>query len=128
MKAPTDVELIQQTLNGNTDAFGALIQRYQDAVYATALHCIGNFADAQDVAQEAFIEAYKSLPSLQEAAKFPSWLHTITRRQCGRWLRTRRETVPIDELEDAQMLELSVNGQGYNAVPPYQLPPDEVLY
>jgi len=103
----TDIELIQRTLNGETDAFGELIKRYQDAVYATALHRIGNFADAQDVAQEAFIEAYKSLHKLREPAKFPGWLHRIALHQCNRCLRKQRETKTIEELDDAQMLTIS---------------------
>jgi len=103
----TDIELIQRTLNGETDAFGELIKCYQDAVYATALHRIGNFADAQDVAQEAFIEAYKSLHKLREPAKFPGWLHRIALHQCNRCLRKQRETGTIEELSDTQMLTIS---------------------
>jgi len=106
----TDIELIQRTLNGETNAFGELIKRYQDAVYATALHRTGNFADAQDVAQEAFIEAYKSLHKLREPAKFPGWLHRIALHQCNRWRRKQRESEPIDELSDAQILAIS-NGR-----------------
>jgi len=103
----TDIELIQRTLNGETDAFGELVRRYQDAVYATALHRIGNFTDAQDVAQETFIEAYKNLHKLRDPARFPGWLHTITLRQCSRWMRRRHETIPIEELDEPQMLEAS---------------------
>jgi RNA polymerase sigma-70 factor (ECF subfamily) len=106
----TDIELIQRTLNGETNAFGELIKRYQDAVYATALHRIGNFADAQDIAQETFIEAYKSLHKLREIAKFPGWLHRIALHQCNRWRRKQRESEPIEELSDAQILEIS-NGK-----------------
>jgi len=73
----TDTELIRQTLSGEAEAFGELVQRYQDAVYAVALHRTGDFTSAQDIAQEAFIEAYKSLPTLREPSRFPGWLHTI---------------------------------------------------
>ncbi|GEM_PF-1058792 len=107
MNDNTDIELIQRTLNGETDAFGELVRRYQDAVYATALHRIGNFTDAQDVAQETFIEAYKNLHKLRDPARFPGWLHTITLRQCSRWMRRRHETIPIEDLDEPQMLEVS---------------------
>lgn len=102
MNKHTDLELIQQTLNGESDAFGELIRRYQDAVYATALHRIKDFAIAQDVAQEAFIEAYGCLHKLREPDRFPGWLHTITLRQCNRWQRKRRESTSIDELDEPQ--------------------------
>jgi RNA polymerase sigma-70 factor (ECF subfamily) len=107
VKHRTDVDLIQKTLSGETEAFGELIQRYQDAVYATALHRTRDFASAQDVAQEAFIEAYRSLHRLREPAKFPSWLHTITLHQYHRWRRKQRETIPIEGLSGAQMMEIS---------------------
>jgi RNA polymerase sigma-70 factor (ECF subfamily) len=93
----TDTELIQLTLKGEKEAFGELIHRYQDAVYATALHRIGEFTSAQDVAQETFIEAYKSLHTLSEPVKFPGWLHTITLRQCNRWRRKQKDTTPLDD-------------------------------
>jgi len=93
----TDTELIQLTLKGEKEAFGELIHRYQDAVYATALHRIGDFASAQDVAQETFIEAYKSLYTLSEPVKFPGWLHTIALRQCNRWRRKQKDTTPLDD-------------------------------
>jgi len=98
----TDVELIQQTLNGESEAFGKLVQRYQDAVYATALHSIKDFAAAQDVAQETFIEAYRGIHTLREPGKFPDWLHTITLRQCGRWRRKRRDPTSIGDVEESQ--------------------------
>jgi len=98
----TDLELIQQTLNGESEAFGQLIQRCQDAVYATALHSIKDFAIAQDVAQEAFIEAYRGLHKLRKPAGFPGWLHTITLRQCNRWQRKQRESTSIDDLDGPQ--------------------------
>jgi RNA polymerase sigma-70 factor (ECF subfamily) len=97
VKQHNDVELIQQTLNGNTDAFGDLIRRYQDAVYAIALRNINNFAVAEDIAQETFIEAYKSLGNLREPAKFGSWLHSVTLHQCNRWQRSQRELTSIDD-------------------------------
>lgn len=137
MKNYTDVELIQKTLDGETDAFGELISRYQDAVYATALHRAGDFADAQDIAQEAFIKAYRKLRTLRELAKFPGWLHTITLRECNRWRRKQRESIPIEELNDAQILKISngcggdLYGTGQSRIPcnvPYRIPtPDEEL-
>jgi len=137
VKNVTDVELIQKTLDGETDAFGELIRRYQDAVYATALQKAGNFADAQDIAQETFIKAYRKLRTLREPAKFPSWLHTITLREYNHWRRKQRESIPIEELNDAQILEISNScsgiscGTGQSRVPcniPSRVPlPDEEL-
>ncbi len=106
----TDVELIEKMLGGETDAFGELVRRYQSAVYATALHRTGNFADAQDIAQEAFLKAYENLRSLREPAKFPGWLHTIATHECNHWRRKQRESTPIEELQEPQIMEIS-NGR-----------------
>jgi len=95
----TEVELIQKTLYGETDAFGELVRKYQDIVYATALHRIKDFDIAKDVAQDTFLEAYKNLHTLREPASFHSWLYSITLHQCNRWQRKQRETVSIDDLQ-----------------------------
>ena len=74
-------------LEGNLEAFDAIVRRYQDAVYATALHRTGNFADAQDIAQEAFLAAYMNLSKLRDPSKLASWLRTITLYTYNHWLR-----------------------------------------
>ena len=98
MRQGNDTELIQQTLSGDIDAFGELVRRYQDAVYAIALRAIKDFTIAQDIAQETFIEAYKSLHKLREPAKFGSWLHSITLHQSNRWQRKQQDLASIDDL------------------------------
>ena len=129
MKNVTDVELIQRTLDGETDVFGELIKRYQDAVYATALHRAGNFTDAQDIAQEAFVKAYSKLQTLREPNRFPSWLHTITLRECNRWRRKQRESIPIEELSDAQILNISNGGgEGLNGVEESRVSPNVISH
>ena len=100
---PNDAELIERCLAGSKDSFGELVSRYQSAVYGTAYHCVGNFADAQDLAQEAFLRAYLHLSELREPAKFASWLRQITWRVCLDWLekqRRRGENVPIEAMEE----------------------------
>jgi len=99
MQQGNDAELIQQTLNDDINAFGELIRRYQDAVYAIALRTTRDFTVAQDVAQDTFIEAYKNLNRLREPAKFGSWLHSITLHQCNRWQREQQDLASIEDLQ-----------------------------
>ena len=99
----TDAELIHQTLNGNPEAFGRLVQRYQTAVYGFAFHLIGNFADAEDITQEAFIIAYEKLPQLIEPDKFATWLRRITANLCKMRLRGKKEFLSIEELDEEEM-------------------------
>ena len=61
-----DTDLVTRCLQGDTSAFGDLVRRYEHAVYGLALSFARDFAEAEDLAQEAFISAYGNLPSLRE--------------------------------------------------------------
>ena len=100
-KSPrNDSELVQKVLEGNLEAFDAIVRRYQDAVYATALHRTRNFADAQDIAQEAFLAAYTNLPKLRDPSKLASWLRTITLYTHNHWRRKHPDVEMLDADED----------------------------
>lgn len=86
----SDSELVGRAREGDTAAFGRLVRRYQDAVYGLAYHQLGNFHDAQDVAQEAFIRAYVHLHQLQDASRFVGWLRSLTVHLCTDWVRRRQ--------------------------------------
>ena len=69
-----DAEIVRQTLAGNQDVFSELVRRYRGLAYGLAHHLVRNQADAEDLAQDAFLNAYKNLTQLKEASKFGSWL------------------------------------------------------
>jgi RNA polymerase sigma factor (sigma-70 family) len=75
---------------GGRDAFDALVRRFQDMAVGYAYSLLSDFAAAEDAAQEAFLEAYRSLPSLTTPAAFPGWFRTIVARQCSRATRNKR--------------------------------------
>jgi RNA polymerase sigma-70 factor (ECF subfamily) len=82
-----DAELVRRCLGGDTDAYGELVQRYQGAVFATAFYYVGRHGAAEDIAQDALLAAYRSLPRLRDAEKFGPWLKQITCRTAANWLR-----------------------------------------
>ena len=82
-----DAELVFRCLEGDTEAYGELVARYQGAVYATAYYYAGRYGAAEDIAQDAFLTAYRRLPWLKEAGKFAPWLKSITCRTAANWLR-----------------------------------------
>jgi len=82
-----DGELVVRCLEGDTDAYAGLVHRYQNAVYATAHYYAGRYGAAEDIAQEAFLTAYRSLPWLKQSDKFGPWLKSITCRTAANWLR-----------------------------------------
>ena len=70
----SDGVIVRQCLKGDRDAFSLLVEKYQNAVYGLCYHMVGNFADAQDLAQEAFIRAYLDLVKIRDPARFSGWL------------------------------------------------------
>ncbi len=86
---------------GNLQAFSALVTRFQDMAFATAVAMVGNPQLAEDVAQEAFLEAYTNLAKLDTPAAFPGWFRTIVVRQAHRLTRRKSlTTVPMEVVSD----------------------------
>ena len=105
-----DEKLVSQTLAGDRDAFGVLVHKYQEMVYAYAFQKVRNAEDAQDITQEVFWRAYHYLYQLRHPHRFRSWLYTIMSNQCKRQLmsviKTRqRETALEDATDDALQTE-----------------------
>jgi RNA polymerase sigma-70 factor (ECF subfamily) len=89
-----DLNLVRRAQAGDTDAFGELVERNRKAVFRAAVAALGSTTDADDVAQEAFVMAYRKLASFRGDAAFRTWLLAITwrkaldrRKSVGRWLR-----------------------------------------
>ncbi len=86
---------------GNLEAFSTLVTRFQNMAFATAFTLLGNVQLAEDVAQEAFLEAYIHLTQLETPAAFPAWLRTIVMRQTNRLTRRKSlTTVSIDVMPE----------------------------
>lgn len=109
---------IQAAQGGDLEAFGAIVKRFQGMACATAYTMLDDVGLAEDVAQEAFIEAYQNLPKLREIDAFPGWFRRIIFKQGDRLLRgkclptTSLEVLEaydraIDALDPATMLENS---------------------
>jgi RNA polymerase sigma-70 factor, ECF subfamily len=77
--APPDDELnwIRNSLAGDTEAFAALVKQYQKMVHALAFRMTGSLDDAEDLAQETFLRAYRQLDSFRGEARFSTWLCQI---------------------------------------------------
>jgi len=96
-----DNTLVEATLAGNVEAFGTLVHKYQHLLVASARHLTRNAEDAEDLAQEALVEAYRHLRSLEDRAKFRAWLFAILRHKCLTYLKQRKpEPVSLDDVAD----------------------------
>jgi RNA polymerase sigma-70 factor (ECF subfamily) len=95
----TDEALVHRTLAGAEDAFAVLVRRHRRAALARALGILGDPAEADDIAQEAFVHAYEQLATCRHPSRFSAWLLTIVHRRSLNRLRTirRRRQLPLDD-------------------------------
>lgn len=96
----SDHVLVERTIQGDREAFGALAERYYRMISVLAIQKTGHRADAEDIVQEAYVKAFRALPSLREGSKFAAWIYNITLKLCIDWLRRRERrdgTVPFDD-------------------------------
>ena len=93
MKEKTDAELVLLTRAGNREAFGYLVERYQQMVRRIANRLIAVEEIARELAQEAIVQAYLSLDHLRDPVSFKSWLYGITLNVCRGYLRDQKGNV-----------------------------------
>jgi RNA polymerase sigma-70 factor, ECF subfamily len=77
IESADDLRLIQDCLRGSSDAYAALVRKYQDRLYNTVFRMTGNAEDARDLVQEAFVHAYRALDRFQGDSAFYTWLYRI---------------------------------------------------
>jgi RNA polymerase sigma-70 factor (ECF subfamily) len=97
-----DVELVSLCKKGNVDAFEDLVKKYQKKMLNIAYRMIGNYEDACEIVQDAFVSAYKAIRHFEEKARFSTWLYTIvinlSRNRLNRLrIQGNREAFSIDD-------------------------------
>ena len=103
--------IVVRAREGEPEAFGVLVRRFQDMAVGYAYSILHDFHLAEDAAQEAFFEAYRTLPKLREPAAFAGWFRRIVFKQCDRITRRRLvTTVPLDTVSEPVRDALVVSG------------------
>ncbi|MBM3159659.1 MAG: RNA polymerase sigma factor [Bacteroidetes bacterium] len=85
-----ELVLIERLKQGDESAFRTLVEQYQDLVYNTALGIVQNQSDAEDVAQEVFIQVFRSIGSFKSEAKLSTWIYRITTTRSLDLLRAKK--------------------------------------
>ncbi len=110
----TDLALITAVLNGNTATYAVLVKRHQRFVFTLAMRFAKNREDAEEVAQDVFVKAYRALGTFKQTAKFSTWLYTITYTTAMTFLRKKRlDTQSIND--DEHVLQIANEGSGFDA-------------
>ena len=109
-----DNEIISKVLSGDYQAYAGLVNRYQNYVFTLTLRMIKSREDAEEVAQDVFIKAYKYLADFKGASKFTTWLYTIVNNTCISFLRKKK--LDIHSLDNEKVFETAANqDSGMNA-------------
>ncbi len=109
-----DIEIISKVLSGDHQAYGVLVNRYQNYVFTLVLRFTKNREDAEEVAQDVFIKAYRALADFRGTAKFTTWLYTIVNNTCITFLRKKK--LEIHSLDNEKVFEIADNvDSGFSA-------------
>ncbi|MDB5121420.1 MAG: polymerase subunit sigma [Sphingobacteriales bacterium] len=101
----SDIEFIAQVLNGNQSAYAELVKRHQRFVFTLALRFSKSREDAEEISQDCFIKAYRSLHTFKQTSKFSTWLYSIVYTTAMTFLRKKRlNTQSIDDEENGEVL------------------------
>ena len=98
-----DNEIISKVLSGDYQAYAGLVNRYQNYVFTLTLRMVKNREDAEEVAQDVFIKAYKYLADFKGASKFTTWLYTIVNNTSISFLRKKK--LEIHSLDNEKVFE-----------------------
>ena len=91
-----DFEVIRRVLEGETEAFEVLVRRHQQTIFRLTYRMTRNIEDARDLAQEAFVQAYRSLGSFQGQSSFSTWLYRIAMNLCLNHLKATAREDPVE--------------------------------
>ncbi len=104
-------------LAGDQASFAQLVQRYQSYVFTLVLRFTDNREDAEEISQDVFVKAYRSLADFRGDAKFSTWLYTIVRTSCITFLRKKRlDTTSLDNERTSLQVENKESGFRANAI------------
>ena len=102
-----DNEIISKVLEGDQQAYALLVDRYQRYVFTLTLRFMKTREDAEEVAQDVFIKAYRSLADFRGASKFSTWLYTIVNTTCITFLRKKK--LEVHSLDNEKVFEVADN-------------------
>jgi RNA polymerase sigma-70 factor (ECF subfamily) len=110
----TDTELISRILQGEQAPFAQLVQRYQNYVFTLVLRFTDSREDAEELSQDIFVKAYRSLADFRGESKFSTWLFTIVRTSCITFLRKKK--LDIKSIDDERtFLQLENRESAFSA-------------
>lgn len=113
----SDNEIISRVLSGDHQAYSGLVERYQNYVFTLTMRFIKSREDAEEVSQDIFVKAFRSLADFRGASKFSTWLYTIVNTTCITFLRKKKpETYSLDHEKVFEVADSKDSGFRANLV------------
>ncbi|KPK42535.1 MAG: hypothetical protein AMJ78_02230 [Omnitrophica WOR_2 bacterium SM23_29] len=107
-----DLQLVRRVKTGERAAFDSLVDKYKEKTFALAFNMLGNYEDAKDILQEAFVRAYVNIKNFREDSSFYTWFYKILVNLCRDFLRRKSaqrkvfvEPLKTQDDEEAKMIE-----------------------
>lgn len=100
-----DNEVISRVLQGEQNAYAELVTRYQGYVFTLVMRMIKSREDAEEVAQDIFVKAYRSLADFRGESKFSTWLYTIVNTTCITFLRKKK--LEVHSLDNEKVFDVA---------------------
>ena len=108
MNTKPDDYYIEQTLNGNVNAFAFLVEKYQRMVYTLVIRILKNTEEAEEISQDVFVKVFQKLESFKGDSKFSTWLYRIAYFASLDELKKKRRTVSIEDIEQIPSTDLGM--------------------
>jgi RNA polymerase sigma factor (sigma-70 family) len=113
---PVEMDLVRQAQRGDLAAYDELVKRYQERIYATVYHMTSNHEDANDLLQDVFSKAFRSINGFRGKSSFYTWMHSIAVNMTINFLkkRGRRFQMSLDDVDlniqnDKEFIELTAS-------------------
>lgn len=109
MENYSDDHIITEIQKGHIEKFEMLVRKYQSGLVKFVFTIVKDFPQAEDIVQETFIKIYRNIPELDSGKKFSAYLFTIAKNQSITYLRQKKETVSLENIDIADENEDTVN-------------------
>ena len=116
MTTENDIHYIRLIIDGNSNAFSVLVDRYKDMVFSLAMKMIKNREEAEEVAQDTFIKVFKSLNQFKGDSKFSTWLYKVTYNTCLDRLKKHKRQQPVVSIDEFNSNQIKSLDNALNAM------------